>query len=61
MEILKQSNQITLMASKLKGVKQCCHINEEIFEYLDSIKQSLQEKIYYLQSQEMMDIQQIMQ
>ena len=39
----KQSNQITLMASKLKGANSVV-INEQIFEYLDSIKQSLQEK-----------------
>ena len=39
----KQSNQITLMASKLKGANSVV-INEQIFQYLDSIKQSLQEK-----------------
>ena len=38
-----ESNQITLMASKLKGANSVV-INEQIFEYLNSIKQSLQEK-----------------
>ena len=39
----EESNQITLMASKLKGANSVV-INEQIFEYLNSIKQSLQEK-----------------